>query len=139
MRRLILLVLTLLLGLLAGIIVGCLAGAAEILLFLPNTTGTSHALLIPAMIFYSLFWSASALALGLPIFLVSQVFGKPLESAESLNRWYYALLIPSFIFLVAGGHFNLRFLPESTDPRSLLLNGRSLPRRPGLIRRQRSV
>ncbi|MBI4004252.1 MAG: sulfatase-like hydrolase/transferase [Candidatus Omnitrophica bacterium] len=99
-----------------------MTGFLEVVVFLPNPTGTAHHFLLPAMLFYSVVWSVVALAFGVTLWLACRLFNRPLRPGEPLTRWYLAVLIPLGLFVIAGGHINMRYLPSFTDGRSLLFD-----------------
>lgn len=109
-------------GVLSGVAVGCLAGFLEVMVIPETPAGIKTSLLIPAMLFYSLFWSAAALLFGGVLFTVSKLCRASLSTGEHLTRWYFAVLIPVSLFSIGGGHANLRFLPAMTHPISLGFN-----------------
>lgn len=110
-------------GVACGIVVGCATGLLEVLALMRTTAGTAVNFLVPAVAFYSVVWSAVAMAFGVALYGISRALGRSLSPGEHLTRWYLALLIPLAIFIIGGGHINMHLLPAFTDWRSLLFDG----------------
>lgn len=104
-----------------GSLVGVSNALLEVKVFLHGQSG-AEALFFPAVRFYALFWSVIALVLGLPAWAGSRLAGRRWGEGDSAPRTYLSVLLPLCLFVIVGGYVNLRWLPQVSDPRSLVFD-----------------
>src|SRR3989338_9069701 len=91
-------------GLLAAVSVGCFIAFLEIFVFLWRPDGPPVAFLVPAMFLYGALAAMIALAIALGLFVSAAVRRGAKPSPERARRLFLSILVPLFLFMIAGGH-----------------------------------